>query len=69
MTNADDVKKAVTMSIKSFEDTIESFEDILDDFQNNWYRERSDARTVKTKLKDAVTILQSLKLYLEGLTR
>ena len=69
MTNADDVKKAVTMSIKSFEDTIESFEDILDDLQNNWYRERSEARTVKTKLKDAITILQSLKLYLEGLTR
>lgn len=69
MTNADDVKKAVTMSIKSFGDTIESFEDILDDFQNNWYRERSEARTVKTKLKDTVTILQSLKLYLEGLTR
>lgn len=69
MTNADDVKKAVTMSIKSFEDTIESFEDILDEFQNNWYRERSEARTVKTKLKDTVTILQSLKLYLEGLTR
>lgn len=69
MTKADDVKKVVTMSIKSFEDTIESFEDILDDIQNNWYHEYSEVRTVKIKLEDAVMILRSLELYLKGLTR
>lgn len=61
MTNADDIKKAVTTSI-------ESFRDILDDLQNNWYWEYSETLIISSKLEDAVMILRSLRIYLEKLT-